>query len=68
MAEKIVTILASAGLMATGTWSLMTAVQKTSYMEKLKRKGITSARNYSRGFFLLLAFVFIYCGILLMTR
>jgi hypothetical protein len=52
--------MARVGLMAVGTWSLKMALQKTNHREKLKRKGVIAARNYSRGFFGLRAFVFIY--------
>jgi UPF0716 family protein affecting phage T7 exclusion len=45
---------------------LITAVQKVSLMEKWRQKGTEPSRNYSRLYFLFLAAVLIYCGILLL--
>jgi hypothetical protein len=51
---------------ALGILCLITAVQKVSFMQKWRQKGTEPSRNYSRLYFLFLAAVLIYCGILLL--
>ena len=51
---------------ALGILCLITAVQKVSFMEKWRKKGTEPSRNYSRLYFLFLAAVLMYCGILLL--
>ena len=51
---------------ALGILCLITAVQKVSFMEKWRRKGLAPSRNYRRLYFLFLAAVLIYCGVLLL--
>jgi len=49
-----------------GILCLITAVHKLSFMEKWRQKGIGPSRNHSRLYFLFLAAVLMYCGILLL--
>ena len=49
---------------ALGILCLITTVQKVSFMEKWRKKGLAPSRNYSRLYFLFLAAVLVYCGIL----
>ena len=51
---------------ALGILCFITAVQKVSFMEKWRQKGIEPSRNFSRLYFLFLAAVLIYCGILVL--
>ena len=51
---------------ALGILCLITAVQKVSFMEKWRQKGTEPSRNFSRVYFLFLAAVLIYCGIMVL--
>ena len=51
---------------ALGILCLITAVQKVSFMQKWRQKGTEPSRNYSRLYFLFLAAVLVYRGILLL--
>ncbi len=51
---------------ALGILCLKTAMQKVSFMEKWRQKGTEPSRNYSRLYFLFLAAVLIYCGVLVL--
>lgn len=66
MASHILLYFLAFGFLFLGILCFKTAIQKVSYMEKLKRKGVQSARNYGRGFFLLLSLVLIFCSIKLL--
>lgn len=45
-----------------GFLALKTGLQKVSYMEKLKRRGIEPVKNFSRSYFLFLAIILLYVG------
>ena len=67
MAGKSVLLFVVAFIfIALGILCLITAVQKVSFMEKWRKKGTEPSRNYSRLYFLFLAAVLIYCGILVL--
>jgi hypothetical protein len=67
MAGKSVLLFVVAFIfIALGILCFITAVQKVSFMEKWRQKGTKPSRNYSRLYFLFLAAVLIYCGIVVL--
>lgn len=64
--KSVLLLIIAFTCIALGILCLKTAVQKVSFMGKWREKRTEPSRNYSRLYFLFLAAVLIYCGIVVL--